>query len=136
MARHAFPITSTNWPETQVKRQEQEVKIRQARFRSGIRGLWDRITGNHSQIKKLNEAEAYQSYMRDRAEKETLTHRQLDERHALQQQLNDLRGSREADINQLREMVFSRLPDEKIKQFQQTFKQPEHQYNYDYDMTM
>ncbi|MGH1376904.1 MAG: hypothetical protein ACRBCK_11220 [Alphaproteobacteria bacterium] len=67
---------------------------------------------------------------------QSLTHRQLDERCVLQERLDDLREDREADINQLREMVFSHLPDEKIKQFQQTFEHPEPQYNYDYDMKM
>lgn len=121
---------------TQAKRQEQEAQNRQARFRSSIRDLWDRITGNHAQIKKKNEAEAYQAHMRYRAEKETLIHRQLDERLALQDRLEELRMDREADINQLREMVFSKLSDEKIKQFQQAFEQPEYQYHHDYDMGM
>ena len=33
--------------EKQAKRQEQEMKRRQARFSHGVRGLWDRLTGKH-----------------------------------------------------------------------------------------
>ncbi len=58
----------------------QETKIRQERFRTGMKGLWDRLRGEHRRIQKQNEHEAYQAFMRDRAAKDALIFRQLEQR--------------------------------------------------------
>lgn len=65
------------------QRQKLENEKRQQRFRTGFKGLWDRFSGEHGRIKKLNERETYESFVRDRAEKEGLISRHLDQRRNL-----------------------------------------------------
>ncbi|MDD5320482.1 MAG: hypothetical protein PHD43_07695 [Methylococcales bacterium] len=65
------------------QRQAAENKIRQKRFRTGAKGLWDRFSGEHSRIKKQNERETFEAFVRDRAEKEELIFRHLDQRRNL-----------------------------------------------------
>ncbi|MEO1658794.1 MAG: hypothetical protein AAFR65_13860 [Pseudomonadota bacterium] len=68
-------------------RQEQqriaEALERQARFRSGLKGLWDRLRGEHARIKKRNEAEAEQAAQRAHEERDALIQQQLQERRRL-----------------------------------------------------
>jgi hypothetical protein len=65
------------------QRQQLEQEKRQHRFRAGLKGLWDRFSGEHGRVKKLNERETYESFVRDRAEKEELISRHLDQRRNL-----------------------------------------------------
>jgi hypothetical protein len=65
------------------KRHAQESLARQQRFRSGVGGLWDRLRGEHARTRKQNEAEALAALRRDRAEKDALIFRQLEERQRL-----------------------------------------------------
>jgi len=69
--------------QAQDARRIQELKSRQARFRTGLRGIWDRITGAHARIRAQNEREAYASFQRDRAEREALIVRHMEARQAL-----------------------------------------------------
>ncbi len=68
-------------------RQAEEAQQRQARFRKGLKGLWDFVRGETARIKKQNEAEAARCHARDEAEKEALVkhqrgqRRQFAERH-------------------------------------------------------
>jgi hypothetical protein len=50
-------------------------RARQARFRKGLRGLFDRITGHHREIARQNEQEAYLAHLRGRQEKDDLIFR-------------------------------------------------------------
>ena len=63
-----------------------EATDRQARFRSGFAGLWDRLRGEHARIKDRNAFEAYESLLRDQAEKDALIVRHLDQRQHLNAQ--------------------------------------------------
>ena len=65
------------------QRRAAEALARQARFRPGIKGLWDRLRGEHGRIKKLNEQGAEAALIRDRAELDVLVFRQLDQRRHL-----------------------------------------------------
>ncbi len=71
----------------QAARTETETVVRATRFRKGFKGLWDRVTGCHAEIRRRNEAEAAQAKVRDEAEKQALIDRQLDERRALQHRI-------------------------------------------------
>lgn len=64
-----------------------EMKQRAARFRSGIRGLWDRLTGQHAKLREQNELEAAAFAARDADEKQALVDHQIGERRRLQQQI-------------------------------------------------
>ena len=61
----------------------QEVKDRQARFRPGMKGLWDRTTGDHAKIKRENEIAALKAMQRDSAKRDELIFRQVEERRKL-----------------------------------------------------
>ena len=63
----------------QDKRRVQEVKTRQKRFKKGLHGLWDRITGKHKKIIQQNEHETRLSDKRDKREFDTLVFKQKDE---------------------------------------------------------
>lgn len=89
-----------------------EVKQRQERFRTGLKGLWDRVRGEHRQIREQNEQEAWQAHLRDQKIKDDTVFRDLDkrrhltraqsvERSALKDQAKDLAQDRER-FNELR----------------------------------
>ncbi|MEL6464964.1 MAG: relaxase/mobilization nuclease domain-containing protein [Pseudomonadota bacterium] len=65
------------------QRQIAEVKQRQERFRVGLKGLWDRLRGEHSKIKKENETEAWDAHLRDQERTDQLVFQHLDERKNL-----------------------------------------------------
>ena len=71
------------------KRHVEESLIRQARFRTGLKGLWDRLRGEHGRIRKFNEQDAATAQIRDRAEKDALIFKHLEQR----QQFQRLRGA-------------------------------------------
>ena len=60
-----------------------EARERQARFRSGLGGLWDRLRGEHARIKRENEQAALKALKRDRDKKDELILRQIEERRRL-----------------------------------------------------
>ena len=85
----------------QEKRDALELKKRADRFRKGMRGLWDRVAGHHSKIKKQNEAEAKTCKTRDAAEHQILINHQLMERRVLQ---SKIKASRKRQANLLRDL--------------------------------
>ncbi len=97
----------------QAQAQHQEAAERQASFRTGLRGLWDRFNGRSKHLKKNHEIEIYQAHIRDRKEKDQLITQHLQERQQLQQILKRLRVQQQEDIQQLTNTVFSNLPKDK-----------------------
>ncbi len=97
-------------------RQEQrwvdEVHQRKARYRKGIRGLIDRVTGRHKQIRKQNELELKNNHLRDQQEKDALIFEQLEERRLYQNRLDRLQKFKhtrehklQKDIEQYRDIA-------------------------------
>lgn len=74
-----------------AKRQLAEDHIRAARFRSGVKGAFDRLSGRHSRIRKQNELEAVMALQRDREQRHAIIAAQLVERRELQRRIDDLR---------------------------------------------
>ncbi|MEM6413316.1 MAG: relaxase/mobilization nuclease domain-containing protein [Pseudomonadota bacterium] len=70
--------------EHQGKRSVEENRIRQSRFRKGIKGLWDVLRGEHRRIQKFNENEAEAYSKRDRLEKDQLIAQHLEQRKQLE----------------------------------------------------
>ncbi|MEO1310964.1 MAG: relaxase/mobilization nuclease domain-containing protein [Pseudomonadota bacterium] len=68
-----------------AKRAAAEAVQRQARLRSGLGGLFDRLTGRRFAIQKRNEQEALEAFLRDRRERDALIFKQLEERRAYEQ---------------------------------------------------
>ena len=69
--------------EEQTRRAIIEAHQRSARFRKGLIGLWDRITGRHAKIRGENQADIQAADRRDRTERQRLIDVQLEERRTL-----------------------------------------------------
>lgn len=76
--------------EGQAKRRLAETKERAARINKGLRGAWELLTGQTRVIRQQNEREAFQSFQRDRDQREQLVRAQLRERAALQGHMDAL----------------------------------------------
>lgn len=74
------------------ERQRVETKMRASRLHSGIRGAWELLTGKARAIRRQNDAEAYQGYLRDRDQREALFDAQIKERRALQEPFDQTRS--------------------------------------------
>lgn len=97
--RHAFDRRQLD--DSHRERRASEGIKRHARLRTGIMGLWDRLTGRYGKIKEQNESEASDTTERDRAERQSLVSRQLVERRELQ---SDIRIVREKHATKVQEL--------------------------------
>jgi hypothetical protein len=79
-----------------------ESRERTARFDTGVKGIWSRLTGKHAELRKQNEREAYLALARDRAEHQGLIDTQMTDRQALQAQIKAVRGRHAALLKELR----------------------------------
>ena len=86
-------------------REQREMAERAARLPKGFSGIWSRLTGKLSQIKQDNEFEALRAWQRDRAEKDALVQRQLDERQRLQTAINKMREDRAREVAEIRKEI-------------------------------
>lgn len=82
--------------ERHAARLRQEETIRADRLRSGIMGVWDRISGKRGRLSVQNHHETVAGRLRDRDEWEALIEAQAIERRALQKNMHTLRA-RQAD---------------------------------------
>ncbi|MCB1497740.1 MAG: relaxase/mobilization nuclease domain-containing protein [Bauldia sp.] len=87
------------------RRWEAETKRRAQRLPKGFSGIWHRLTGQYSKVKAQNEHEALEAYRRDRAEKDALIFKQLEERQTLQRDIKAQRAIAQEELMQLREDV-------------------------------
>ena len=86
--------------ERQEKRRQEEVVERQKRFRSGLKGVWDFVRGEHFRIARRNKLEAVEAAKRDRAEHTENVTRQLAQRRAMtKRHRKALSDSRRIDLN-------------------------------------
>lgn len=77
-----------NLAEAQERKQAEESRERQARFRKGFKGIWDRVRGEHRRISEENERQAAAAQIRDQKQKETLIQAQISQRR----KLSEIRG--------------------------------------------
>ena len=75
----------------QDERWIEEARERSERFRRGMLGLWDRLTGKHTKLRQRNEEETAVAAARDAEEKQVLIERRLDERRQLQREILNAR---------------------------------------------
>jgi len=73
----------------QTARRSTESLTRRMRFRKGLKGLWDWVTGKRASIRRQNEDEWEAHRVRDEQERQKLIERQLTERRALQAQIRE-----------------------------------------------
>lgn len=83
------------------QRNEREQRERAERFRKGMLGLWDRLSGKHKALEKQNEMEVLWALERDRRQRDATVAAQLDERRALQERLKAARERRETALLKL-----------------------------------
>lgn len=91
----------------QQERRIAEMQARGQRFRKGVRGLWDRVTGKHARVRDLNELETLQAWQRDRADKDELIFSQLIEREQLHEQIKAMRKSHAQQVAELHRDIAS-----------------------------
>jgi hypothetical protein len=89
----------------QAERWQFESLARLERFNKGWRGIWDRLTGRHTAIRKENELDTKLCRERDVEERETLIARQLAERRCLQKDIDQLRTRHVAERKRLNAAV-------------------------------
>lgn len=75
----------------QQERWAQETKERSAKLNKGIKGLWQSLSGSASKIKQQNEREAWSSLQRDQEQRDNLIKAQMQDRRALQKNIDNLR---------------------------------------------
>ncbi|MEQ9315775.1 MAG: hypothetical protein RLN72_07970 [Henriciella sp.] len=80
----------------------EEARARSDRLRGGVRGLWDRLTGERARIIRQNEHEALQAFQRDRDQRQALIDAQLDERQRLQSEIEAARQWQAQLLTELR----------------------------------
>lgn len=78
-----------------------EAQQRAGRFRKGLLGLWDRVTGQHAKLRKQNEAEAETCAERNADEKHKLIRQQLAERQRLQREIREERSAHVREMTRL-----------------------------------
>jgi len=98
----------------QHQRMEAQDRIRAARFRPGLGGLWDRLRGEHRRIQTQNEHEAYAQLRHDRAERDALVFKHLRQRQHIE--IYKLRHAQAAhrmtrNLDQERNQFLSRNPE-------------------------
>lgn len=106
-ARRQGMVRTQQQERTQLKAKQQErwqaeIAERRARFRSGARALWDRVSGRHAEIRSTNEREAYAALARDRDQCQRLIFDQMNERQALQAQIKAVRDRHASLARELR----------------------------------
>jgi len=83
-------------------RWQAETKERAQRLPRGISGIWHRLTGQYARIKAQNEQETLKAWQRDRAKKDALIFRHLEERAALQKDIQRQNARSQQELMQLR----------------------------------
>ncbi len=78
-----------------------EARKRADRFRRGILGLWDRITGKHAKLRHQNELETAACAARDTAEGQSLIDAQRQERQRLQKDIEQERRAHARELAHL-----------------------------------
>jgi hypothetical protein len=112
-------------------RQATETRERTRRFSRGFRGLWQRITGKHAEIKRRNEQESLLAERRDKSERDRLALRHITERKPLHQQIRQLRQRHSEQVAELHRDIadFDRLKSRESQnlkeQFDRATKEPE-----------
>lgn len=88
--------------EKQETRWQREELARAKRLRKGIMGLWDRVTGRRGKVSLQNKKEAEDGLKRDKAEKQAMINRHLDERRKLQEKFKALKLRHNQEMAQAR----------------------------------
>ena len=86
----------------QAERWRQESAERASRFKTGLSGFWQRLSGQNRKITNQNAKEAYEALQRDRAQRQQLIDDQLEERQIIEKQRMKLRQKAMGLVQDLR----------------------------------
>lgn len=89
----------------QVERLRRETRERAGRFRRGLPGVWDLLTGKTAATRRENEREAQDGKLRDREEREALVAAQLAQRRELQARMDTLNKRHRAERMELARQI-------------------------------
>lgn len=89
--------------EGQQERWQEETTQRSARLNTGLKGLWQRVSGQRKKLQTQNEQEAYASLKRDRAQSDLLIQEQLRDRRKLQKQIIESKERYHETLHNIRE---------------------------------
>lgn len=89
----------------QTERLRAETRDRAGRFRKGLAGVWDLLTGKVAATRRQNEREAQQSKLRDRREREAVVAAHLGQRRTLQARIDDLQKHHRAERMKLARQI-------------------------------
>lgn len=84
------------------KRCVAETQTRAQRFSTGLRGIWERITGKYQETRRQNEREAHACRTRDQEQRQALIDRQLAERRILQGRMLRVRAEHQAAVQEIK----------------------------------
>lgn len=87
------------------QRWKAETRQRTQRLPKGFSGIWHRLTGRYAKVKAQNEHEALEAYRRDRAAKDALIFKQLEDRQVIQRDIKTQRSIAQEELVRLREDV-------------------------------
>lgn len=107
--------------EDQAGRSDREELRRASRLRSGIMGLWDRLSGRRGRVSADNAREAAAGRIRDRDESQSLIDRQGTERRELQKEITQVRDKQKHERTYARSelaVMLSMMKDSTREQFQ------------------
>ncbi|AVO51400.1 relaxase [Ectopseudomonas mendocina] len=82
-------------------RREREAQQRARRFSTGVRGVRDWMTGKHARIRRQNEQEALLNWQRDRAERERLIFKQIEDRQLLHAEIRQMKQEHARQVAEL-----------------------------------
>lgn len=103
----------------QEQRWQAETKVRASRFDSGIKGVWQKLSGSAAKIKAQNGREAWDALKRDQQQRDDLVAAQMGERQSLQKQIDALRRKHAQDRRILaRDIAHSMRTAEQIERLQ------------------
>lgn len=97
--------------EKQAERWRAESEARALRVRTGIAGLWDRLSGRARAITRQNEVEAYEALRRDRMQRDALAFEQRQERQALQLRTDRQRATHIRERQHIHRDLMARVRD-------------------------
>ena len=87
----------------QRARWDEETRQRSMLLNSGLKGIWQRVIGQHRRIQQQNELEAYQALKRDREQRDALVRAQMNDRRKLQVEIKSTRGRQIVLLRGIRE---------------------------------
>ncbi len=85
----------------QAKRWQRETRVRQDRLHTGLRGLWDWLSGRAKEVRERNQVEAWQALMRDRKEQSGMISVQLVRFSTAQAKIDGLYKKQRHDYSKL-----------------------------------